>query len=141
MCIRDRITYSSRCIRSTPVIISVDRSSEEPCGRTITYRYIATDPCGNEIVKTSSFQIEEEVITTKTITGVVTNSKNAGVGDVTLTFSGATSTSVTTDGLGRFTVPDLPIDANYTVRPSREGDVAEGVTSVSYTHLTLPTKA
>ncbi len=133
------ITASKRCFGDIPVNFTIERSSNAECGRTVTYTWTASDPCGNDVVKTASFDVAagETTVTTKTLTGGVWNPKNEGVGEVSLTFTGGTSTTVVTDANGEFTLPDLPVDASYTIRPEKNGPADEGVTTFD---LVLVTK-
>ena len=130
------ITASRRCFGDIPVNFSIESSSNAACGRTVTYTWTATDPCGNDIVQTASFEIEDAIVTTRSLTGGVLTPKNEGVGDVTLTFTGGVSTTVVTDTDGQFTVPNLPIDASYIIRPEKDGPADEGVTTFDLVLIT-----
>ncbi len=67
---------------------------------------------------------------TATVTGVVENSSQVGVGNVAIKFSGGTDAIVLAEANGRFSLPDLPIDQAYTVTPEKNTAIDNGVTTM-----------
>ena len=53
-----------------------------------------------------------------TIAGTVRNMSGVGINDITITVTGSASGSVQTDGLGRYTLPGLPVGGSYTITPT-----------------------
>ena len=123
--VQETLTATDAC-GTTTVTGSVDPFTEDQCaGYTITYRWTATDACGNTTETTQTFNVIGDSA------GPVFDTSPSTIADINCEDGLPVQEILTaTDACG-----------TTTVNPSVDTFTADNCGAVSYTHLTLPTKA